>query len=349
MATSLHLPELATALTEYGQFGPITAADLNPLKVKGITHDHLRIRGVEGILIRVPRQSQFAVSAEENLRYQTASFARAWPSGHTPRLIATLNPRPGLPMGSLLSEEICGRPMRLPQDLHKTAEALASIHRLQVPAPGERPPLVDHADPAAAMLELIERQWAYRNAAHLSAESRASIGEELAWARSFVGANTSVQPVGLILFDSHPGNFLIEESGRAVFIDLEKMLYGSPAADLAQHTLYTATTWDIDCAGVLTPEATQSFYDAYFRALPTALAEAIEPWIGPMRRLTWLRTITWSAKWRALASPPRRGDERDEDWSSTPMPPSYRTHVSARVGDFLAPETIARVRHEWVR
>ena len=269
--------ELATALAENGLFGAVSAADLQPLKLKGIAHDHFRIRGREGVVIRVPRQAQFAVSAEANLRYQTTCFARAFASGHTPCLIATLAPRPGLPMGALLVEEIRGRPMRLTEDLHKTAKALASIHRLAVPALGGRPPLVDHADPAAAMLAFIEQQWSYREAAQLLAAPCAFIEEELAWARSFVAGNTSAQPVTLIVFDSHPGNFLIEESGRAVFIDVEKMLYGSPAADLAEHTLYTATTWDIDCAGVLTPEATRSFHEAYFHAVPPPSLRRSDP------------------------------------------------------------------------
>ena len=345
---AISVQELAAALSKDGRFGVVTAADLEPLKVKGITHDHLRIPGQEGAIVRVPRESQFAVSAEENLRYQAACFARAFPSGHTPRLIAVLTPRPGLPMGAFLIEEIRGRPMRLPDDLPKTAEALASIHRLPVPAAADRPPLVDHRDPMAAMLEYVERQWAYRDAAHIPTESGVVIEEEIAWARGFVARNTTPQPVNLSVFDSHPGNFLIEESGRAVFIDVEKMLYGAPAADLAQHTLYTATTWDIDCAGVLTTAQMQGFHAAYFRALPAALAEAIEPWIGPMRRLTWLRTLTWGIKWRALTTTPAPGERRDEDWSSTPMPPAYRTHISARIADFLAPETIARVRSEWV-
>jgi hypothetical protein len=29
------------------------------------------------------------------------------------------------------------------------------------------------------------------------------------------------------------------------------------------------------------------------------------------------------------------------------MPPAYRSHVAARIADFLAPETVARVREEW--
>ena len=46
--------------------------------------------------------------------------------------------------------------------------------------------------------------------------------------------------------------------------------------------------------------------------------------------------------------PPAPGERRAEDWSAAPMPPAYRTHVAARIADFLAPETVARVRSEWV-
>jgi hypothetical protein len=57
--------------------------------------------------------------------------------------------------------------------------------------------------------------------------------------------------------------------------------------------------------------------------------------------------VTWAIKWRALTQPPGPGERRAEDWSATPMPAAYRTHVAARIADFLAPETIARVRSEW--
>ena len=45
---------------------------------------------------------------------------------------------------------------------------------------------------------------------------------------------------------------------------------------------------------------------------------------------------------------PATGERRAEDWSATPMPPAYRSHVAARIADFLAPETVTRVRAEWL-
>jgi Ser/Thr protein kinase RdoA (MazF antagonist) len=340
---AVRLDVLSAALAETGRYG---AAELEPLKVKGIAHDHLRLKGI-GLLVRVPRQSQFALPPEDNLRYQDACFGRAHPSGHTPRLDAVIEPRPGLPMGALVVEEIQGRPMRLPEDLPRSAEALAALHRLPVPMPSERPPLADHSDAVAGTLGFIERQWAFRDALPLAPETRRQIEEEIAWARAFAGEDKGPQPVTLVATDSHPGNFLIDGHGRAVFVDLEKMLYGAPATDLAHHTLYTSTTWDVDAAGVLSAEDTARFHDAYLAALPPALAEGVRPWILPMRRLTWLRTVTWAIKWRALTRPPKAGERRAEDWSATPMPAPYRTHVAARIADFLATETVARVRSEW--
>ena len=340
----VRLDVLAAALAETGRYGK---TGLAPLRVKGIAHDHLRLAGT-GLLARVPRQSQFALPPEDNLRYQAACFERAHPSGHTPRLDAVIPPRPGLPMGALVVEEIQGRPMRLPEDLPRSAEALAALHSLAIPPISERPPLADHSDAVAGTLGFIERQWAFRDALPLAAETRGQLEQEMAWARAFARKDHAAQPVTLVATDSHPGNFLIDGSGRAVFVDLEKMLYGSPAIDLAHHTLYTSTTWDVDSAGVLSAADTARFHDTYLNALPQALAEAVRPWIAPMRRLTWLRTVTWAIKWRALTAPPGPSERRQDDWSATPMPPAYRTHVAARIADFLAPETVARVRSEWV-
>jgi aminoglycoside phosphotransferase (APT) family kinase protein len=335
---------LTAALAESRRY---RAPELEPLRVKGIAHDHLRLRGTR-LLVRVPRQSQFALPPEDNLRYQAACFERAHPSGHTPRLDAVIKPRPGLPMGALVVEEIAGRPMRLPGDLTRSAQALAAIHRLPVPPVAERPPLADHSDAIAGTLGFIERQWAFREALPLPPGTRRQLEEEIAWARAFAAAPKLPQPVTLVATDSHPGNFLVDGGGRAVFVDLEKMLYGSPAIDLAHHTLYTSTTWDVDSAGVLSAADTARFHETYLAALPRALADAVRPWIGPMRRLTWLRTVTWAVKWRALTTPPEPGERRQEDWSATPMPAAYRTHVAARIADFLTPETMARVRSEWI-
>lgn len=337
------IERLAAALTATGRHGAVA---LEPLAVKGIAHDHLRLVGT-GLLARVPRRSQFALSAAENLAYQAACFERALPSGHTPRLDRVIAPCEGLPMGVLVVEEIGGRPMRLPEDLPRSAEALAAIHRLPVPAPADRPPLADHSEAVLGTLGFIERQWAFRDAAGLHPETRARLEEEVAWARAFAAESHPRQPITLAATDSHPGNFLIDARGQAIFVDLEKMLYGSPAIDLAHHTLYTSTTWDVDAAGVLGPGETAAFHETYLGLLPPTLADEVRPWIGPMRRLTWIRTLTWAIKWQVLTRPPRPGERREEDWSATPMSPAYRAHVASRIADFLAPYTIARVRAEW--
>jgi len=238
--------------------------------------------------------------------------------------------------------------MALPSDLPRSAAALAAIHTIALPAPAARPPLVDHADAVGGTLGFIERQWALCDPAWVPQETLHALAEEVAWGRAFAAASHPAQPQTLIATDSHPGNFLIDASGRAVFVDLEKMLYGSPAVDLAHHTLYTSTTWDVDSAAVLSAADTELFHRTYFASLLGDLAAAIRPWIQPMRRLTWIRTMTWAIKWRRLTSPPGTDESRTEDWSTTPLPPAYRAHVRARIADFLDPATVARVRAEWI-
>ena len=340
---SLDLDALAAALAAIPRFAAVRRADLQPLRVKGIAHDHVRIRGT-GLLLRVPRQSQFALSAEANLAYQTACFERARPGGATPRLHATLPPSASIPMGALVIDEIQGRAMQLPDDLASSAACLAAIHRLPVPEPAARPPLENHQDPVAGTLRFIERQVVHMPEARVPRGSAPAIMEDLAWAREFARGPLPPQPVTLTLTDSHPGNFLIERSGRAVFVDLEKMLYGSPAIDLAHHTLYTSTMWDVDCRAVLAPADVRKFHRRYLSLLPQKLAAAVRPWILPARRLTWLRTITWAMKWRVVSEGPT---PEGEDWSPTLPEGSYRAHVAGRIADFLDPVTVARIRAEW--
>ena len=57
----------------------------------------------------MPKQSQFGLSAEVNLRYQEACFERASRSAQAPQLHGLLSPTAALPMGALLVEEIAGR------------------------------------------------------------------------------------------------------------------------------------------------------------------------------------------------------------------------------------------------
>ena len=247
----LNLDDLRAALCETPEYRDLGQGELRPLKAQGLAHDHVAL-GESGVLARVPKQSQFGFAAADNLTYQAACFERVSLSG--PALHGILEPSKRLPMGALLVELIDGRPLRLPEDLPATAEAMAAVHSLALPAEAERPPLESHRDPVAGAMAEIEGQAEFVPDAGLAAESRAEIERELAWARDYARTLEGAQPITLVLTDTHPGNFLLRPDGKAVIVDLEKALYGSPGTDLAHHTVYSSTTWDTEVCAELTRE-----------------------------------------------------------------------------------------------
>ena len=350
------LSPLHAALIGLPGFAETAPADLVPLQDKGLAHDHIRVAG-RGLLLRVPKQSQFGLSAEVNLRYQAACFERASRSGQAPKLHGVLAPRPELPMGALLVEEIAGHPPRLPEDLPALAACMARVHSLPVPPPAERPPLEDHRDPVAGAMAEIEAQARFLDRSELTAQARAEIEDELAWARGFAAAVAGrPQPITLVLTDTHPGNFLVEEGPegepRAVIVDLEKALYGSPGIDLAHATVYSSTTWDLEVHAELSVEEVAAFYRHYLEIAAPELAAALGPWLLPLRRLLFLRAITWCAKWRVLhrraGTAGKHAAESAEDWSAENTDSDTIAHVAGRVDDYLSAATLQRMRGEWL-
>ena len=336
-----------------GDVMPELACDVDRLEMlptSGLAHDHVRIPGT-GLLLRVPRQSQLALNAESNLSYQAACFQRAGPSQHAPLLHAVLPPAPDLPMGALVVDEIIGRVPRLPEDLPLLAEALAAIHGLSVPPSDRRPPLRDHANPVGETLAEISLQAAFLDGAGLEKAARRQIDEELSTARRLADPDIG-PPVTLISFDAHPGNFIVDsETGRAVLVDLEKARYGAAGYDLAHATLYTSTTWDVATRAVLGHDDMAAFYQRWMERVPGSLAQWSRGWMLPLRRIMWLWSVTWCAKWRVLSQRRASADKLEagntEDWSAELASADLIAHVRDRVDDYLNPETIARVRADW--
>lgn len=286
-----------------------TAADLAPMPSRGVAHDHFRVIG-RGLVLRVPRsQALQGLTPESALTRQAAAFARAAASGCTPRLVDAIEPRTGLPNGALLVTEIVGRPPRLPDDMPATARALAALHVLPTPPESERAPLETSADPPARLSAFVAgRLPLLENAGlpdDLLSRLRDRLAETTAQARALPPVST------LTGVDVHPGNFLIASDGRAVLTDLERAQYGHPAADLAHATLPTSTRWDpgirrnpgianpgITAGAVLSREETAAFYAVWSQSVGPDLADACRPAFTVMRRLVWLRTLTWMAHWR---------------------------------------------------
>src|SRR6185369_4163918 len=98
--------------------------------------------------------------------------------------------------------------------------------------------------------------------------------------------------LSVALADTHPGNFIVDSSGIAWFVDLEKVHVGSAAIDLAHASLPTSTLWHPDVGRRLA-------------RVGTAAADGLRPWLMPMRRLTWLRTTLFMARWRVETRAPR--------------------------------------------
>ncbi|MDH4289028.1 MAG: hypothetical protein OEV65_09815 [Aquincola sp.] len=320
-------------------------APLEPLGDKGLAHHHVRIVGA-GLLARLPKQSQMGLDAGANLAYERACYQRAAASGHVPRVEGVLPVSAALPRGGLLIEEIVGRPARLPDDLVAIAAAFAAIHSLPLPEPTLRAPLIDAADPLAALRVEIDVQAVHLEAAALTAGARALVDRVRA---QFVrdGERAARPPRRLIAFDGHPGNFIVRDDGRAVLVDLEKARYSHPPLDLAHATLYTSTTWDVDTYAELTVSQVQGFYDAWQQRCDVG-AES-RPWFVPLRAAMWLWSVTWCAKWRVLSPREAHASADGEDWSREHSSEALIAHVRDRVDDYLSRSSIERVAHELER
>lgn len=343
---------LTAALTQQQWFPGLQPEALERLPQKGLAHKHFRVHGfdLDGFrpLLRVPKLSQFALSPKNNLIHQAACFTRATASGHSPRLHHVLPPSADLPMGALLVDEISGGPIDSHQHMPAIAECLARIHALPMPAnETARAPLADHHDPVAGTMAFIEDQAQFIEQAVSDLEVRREIMAELAWARRFAAKVAGKkQPRCLVLSDTHLGNYVIDRDGKAWFVDLEKALYGSPAVDLAHASLYTSTTWDIAASGELSGDEVRRFYSHYLGFLPAADAAALRPWLKVMRRLTWLRTTTWSCKWAARLAEKERADQQSADLTEEEL--VLQRHTESRLAGFTRLSTVQRCRAEWL-
>lgn len=330
----IDLEALAVALRALRTFGDLRFEELAPLADGGTMHRHVRI-GARGWLARLPTASSFGLRPRARLRLEAAIFRRLAPSGRTPMLGAVIAPSVALPTGLLVVREIVGRPARVPEDLPALAETLAAVHRLPTP-PSERwMPIGHDHDPIAGRVRLVRRHLSEMAAAPLSPIVRAALDDELAWAMRLAADHAVLPDPTLALVDSHPGNFVIDRTGHAIFIDLDHAFYGQRTIDIAYASLPSSIRWSLPDAPVPDREDVLAFERAWLSALPSGLADRERPWLRPMRRLTWLRQIVWFARGWAFG---KAGTSGRADAAA------YRARALA----MLMPEAIDRMRAEWI-
>jgi aminoglycoside phosphotransferase (APT) family kinase protein len=315
------------------------------LPATGTAHGHVRL--ADGRLARVAYAYANDPTAAARLHVQAEAFRYLQPAGRTPRLHEVVEPQEGLPGGALIVDFIEGRAPHLPVQLEAMAETLAKIHSLPLPPPGA--PMPHQANPFLETLEGVElNAMRFLDKAVPDSGARAEIAEELRLMRGMALAFARrPQPLAVALADTHPGNFIVDRAGIAWFVDLEKVHVGSPAIDLAHATLPTSTLWHPDVGELLTADEVQGFHDSYLARIGKKKAAALMPWLMPMRRLTWLRTTLFMARWRVETRAPR-DPANTTQWSDSGLDPKMKRHIDARIDRCFARETIRGIRSEWL-
>lgn len=315
------------------------------LPATGTAHGHVRLP--DGRLARIAYAHEGDPAAAKRLTVQAEAFRHLAPAGRTPALHDVILPRPGLPGGALIVDFIDGRAPRLPEELPALVDTLARIHAL--PLPPAASPIPRQANPFLETLEAIElNAMRFLDKAVAEAGARAEIAEELRLMRGMALAFARrAQPLTVALADTHPGNFIVDAAGRAWFVDLEKVHVGSPAIDLAHATLATSTLWHPDIGVRLSRDEVQGFYESYLDRIGGKRAEGLRPWLQPMRRLTWLRTTLFMARWRIETRRPRDSSNPGQ-WSDSGLDGRTKAHIDATIDRCFKREFVRGVRAEWL-
>jgi thiamine kinase-like enzyme len=336
---------LLAALRERPTFADLAEKDLQPLPATGTAHGHVRLPN--GLLARVAYAYEGDATAAARLEIQAEAFRGLAPSGRTPRLRDVIAPRAGLPGGALIVDFVEGHSPHLPTDLGAIAETLAAIHSL--PLPTSKSSIPRQKNPFLETLEAVElNAMRFLDRAVPDRGARAEIAEELRLMRGMALAFARrAQPLTVALADTHPGNFIVDRSGRAWFVDLEKVHVGSPAIDLAHATLPTSAMWHPDIGTELSRQDVRDFYAAYLAHVGARAAKALQPWLMPMRRLTWLRTTLFMARWRVETRAPRDATNTTQ-WSDAGVDPKMKCHVDVRIDHCFDRDVIRAIRAEWL-
>jgi len=324
---------------------PAAIREGEALPATGTAHGHVRLK--DGRLARIAYAYEDDPTAAARLHLQAEAFRHLAPAGRTPRLHEIVEPGPGLAGGALIVDFIDGRAPHLPDELGGMAETLARLHSL--PLPGMGSPIPRQDNPVRTTLDVVEEgARRFLDKAVADTGARAEIVEELELMRGM--AKTLAhrpQPLSIALADTHPGNFIVDRDGIAWFVDLEKVHVGSPAIDLAHATLPTSTVWHPDVGKVLSLAEVAHFDETYLARIGESRAAELRPWLQPTRRLTWLRTTMFMARWKVQTEAPRDPSDPSQ-WSDAGLEPAMKGHLRTRIDQCFDGDFIRALRAEWL-
>lgn len=328
LALAAHLPSLE-----------LDRNQLEWVKPFGVAHDFARVRSGK-LFLRIPLLSQTGMSPDDNLVCQVASFERCAPCQHVPRLLGVIPPTPLFKMGVFVVEEISGRSPLLPIEMGKLSKSIASLHLLPLLQAEARSPIAS-MHPIKDTVSLIVDRAVFLEKAGLSSDAKKMVQEEIDWARN-IARDAECETLSLCAVDCHPGNFVVDSVGKAWLVDVEKVAYTTPAADLAHASLAISTMLDPRCAALLTTNEITQFYDSYRTIVGEQRWQAIARWCVPFRRLIWIRVLSWMAKWK-VEEETRRVAGLDHFRRNR----EFAIHTAERIVYTLSAEGIEFQRRDW--
>lgn len=337
--TETQLEYISTSVEALG----LSAEPIRPLRLRSLSHEHVRVanHGVVRMPIALPNEGHWTKWAN----FQAEAYGTLGRRNLSPRFFASLDSCPALPNGGVLVEFVQGRLPRLPKDFPALARFLAKLHQLP-PPPEDMCGLPYHSEPLLAAMQEILQQARYLEEAPITDGTRKLLESELAWLEGFAQSGwvlMGAPPFGLTIGRAHPGDFLIDDAGEAVLLDVENLHYGLSILDVGALSIYPATVWDMGVKAELTETDVLDFNRHYLEALPNAYRTHYAPWLQVGRRIATLRLLTWACMW--LVRHRRPGDQ----WAADKRPPGIMTHMLTQARHFVSEPVVSALRSEWMR
>ena len=316
---------------------------LRPLRLRSLSHEHVRVAnfGVVRIPITLPTELHWTRWAD----FQAEAYGVLSRFDLAPRFFASLNASPALPHGGTLLGYVQGRLPRLPKDYPALAHFLAQLHQMPVPMEEMRG-LPSHSEPLLAVAQLIFDQAQYLDDAPLTEGARKVLQSEMTWLDGFSRSGwvrMGAPPFSLSIGQTHPGDFLITDQGRAVLVDVENLHYGLSALDVGALSIYPSTAWDVGVKAELAEADVLEFHRHYLDALPSGQRAHAAAWLPIGRRIATLRALTWCCMW--LVRHRRAGDR----WAADKRPTGVVSHMLTQAQHFVSEPVVNALRSEWMR
>lgn len=337
--TETQLDHIGTCVEALG----LNAEPLRPLRLRSLSHEHVRVSNFG--VVRMPIALASDQHWTEWADFQAHAYGTLGRFGLAPRFFASIDSCPALPWGGALVGYAPGRLPRLPRDFPALARFLAKMHQLPVP-PQDMRSLTYHSEPLLAVKQLIFEQARHMADAPISEGTRKILEAELTWLDGFSQSGwvrMGAPPLGLTLGRAHPGDFVINEAGEAVLLDVENLHYGLSILDVGALSIYPAIMWDMGVKSDLVESDIVDFNRHYLDALSSPFRAQYAPWLQIGRRIATLRMLTWCCMW--LVRHRRPGDQ----WAADKRPPGIMTHVLTQAQHLVSESVVGALRTEWMR